>query len=104
MNCITNYPTYPQHFGYSRTDGDSAHRREWKREVGPIPEGHEVHHLCGNKACHNIDHLALITKTNHRRLHMEMTTHCKYGHRRTNADWDRNRSRCRKCRRVGNLP
>ncbi len=38
-----------------------AHRLVWTQQVGPIPEGLELDHLCNNRACVNINHLEPVT-------------------------------------------
>jgi hypothetical protein len=38
-----------------------THRLGWKLLRGPIPEGKELHHLCGVYACWNPDHLEPVT-------------------------------------------
>ncbi len=42
-----------------------AHRRMYEAEHGPIPEGKECHHVCGNKGCVNPDHLEIVTRQEH---------------------------------------
>lgn len=42
------------------------HRYKWEREVGPIPEGYEVDHICRNRRCCNINHLQLLTRSEHK--------------------------------------
>lgn len=37
-----------------------AHRVYWARVHGPIPNGHEIDHLCGNPSCVNPDHLEAV--------------------------------------------
>lgn len=37
-----------------------AHRFYYERHMGPIPEGKEIDHLCGVKACVNPDHLKAV--------------------------------------------
>ena len=37
----------------------------WER----IPEGHEIHHECHNRACFNPGHLSLISAEDHRKEH-----------------------------------
>jgi hypothetical protein len=47
-----------------------AHRIIYERHKGPIPDGLEIDHLCGNKACVNPDHLEIVThKINVRRAY-----------------------------------
>jgi hypothetical protein len=38
-----------------------AHRRSYERDVGPIPEGLQIDHLCAERACINPDHLQPVT-------------------------------------------
>lgn len=47
----------------------SAHRFAWEQVHGPIPEGHEMHHLCGHPWCVNVEHLRLVTPAQHVKLH-----------------------------------
>jgi hypothetical protein len=36
---------------------------------GPIPDGYEVHHTCGNGRCINPLHLQVMSENDHRALH-----------------------------------
>ena len=42
------------------------HRYSYEQEHGDIPEGMEVDHLCKNRACCNVEHLQLLTSSEHR--------------------------------------
>ncbi len=46
----------------------NAHRVAWKKEVGPIPPGRELHHLCKTRHCVDVEHLTLMTPREHGRL------------------------------------
>lgn len=58
------------HPGYM---GIGAHRVVWIAERGPVPAGHDLHHDCWVRPCVNVDHLLLVTETEHRRIHAEET-------------------------------
>lgn len=60
--------------GYLRcTVGDRQylHRRVWADANGPIPEGHDVHHIDHNKLNNDPTNLRLLTKADHAALHAE---------------------------------
>jgi HNH endonuclease len=42
-----------------------AHRVAYELLRGPIPEGWQLHHLCENRACVNVDHLVAVTRKLH---------------------------------------
>jgi hypothetical protein len=50
-------------YGLIRIDGSKrgAHRGVYQRLVGPIPEGHELDHLCRVRHCVNPEHLEPVT-------------------------------------------
>lgn len=41
------------------------HRFVWELRKGVIPTGHEINHLCGNRACQNVEHLECISGVEH---------------------------------------
>jgi hypothetical protein len=63
-----------------------AHRLSYTLNVGPIPDRHVIHHLCGNQLCVNPAHLQPILQGEHVLLHDTPSarhtaqTHCKNGH------------------------
>lgn len=82
-----------------------AHRFAYEQEVGPIPPGLELDHLCRNTACVRPDHLEAVThrenvlRGNGITAQAARRTHCPRGHAydyRTKAG-DR---RCRTCDRA----
>lgn len=74
----------PHVMGYRRLRGSDPrrgnleHRVAWENEVGPIPEGLDVHHACEHRACREIRHLEVLTRQEHADRHRK--PHCAYGH------------------------
>ena len=56
-------------YGNIRVEGRMvpAHRYSWTRENGPIPDGMWIDHTCFNRACVNVGHLRLATRTQNNR-------------------------------------
>ena len=50
-------------YGNVRYEGENwlVHRLEWYKHNGPIPKGKIIRHLCNNKKCREIEHLACGT-------------------------------------------
>lgn len=93
--------------GYGRRGGRLAHRVAYVAEVGPIPEGMTIDHLCFNPPCVNVDHLTVTSLSdNSRRQRSAMKTHCIRGHEFTPENTYirpgfRNGNRtCRTCQRA----
>lgn len=86
-----------------------AHRYAYLYEIGPIPEGLELDHLCSNPRCVRPSHLEPVTHQENMRRSMNQSaqqarqTHCLRGHpfneentfyQRRGSSWHR---RCRAC-------
>lgn len=65
-------------YGRLRFEGKvaAAHRVAYVLFVGPIPEGHDLHHVCVRRSCANPWHLQVVTRATHR--HVEGV--CSNGH------------------------
>lgn len=57
--------------GYKRmgTKGTPEHRTVWERLRGPIPNGHEIHHINGVRDDNRVKNLMCLSKSEHTRLH-----------------------------------
>jgi hypothetical protein len=64
----------------------TAHRAAWMLERGPIPEGHQVDHLCRVPLCVNVEHLDVVLPVENNRRSLSPSsinarkTHCPQGH------------------------
>lgn len=86
-----------------------AHRVAYELEVGKIPTGLEIDHLCRNRKCVNPHHLEPVT-TRENVLRGEglaakqsRQTHCKRGHEFVADSWYPNNKGgkvCRKCESI----
>ena len=82
----------PDGYGRVMRSGQSlAHRAAWVEQVGVIPQGMELDHLCSVPACVNIDHLEVVTPRENKRR----TRHNHDGHDTFTDKSDR--FRCRTC-------
>lgn len=64
-----------------------AHRLSYEMNVGPIPNGQEIDHKCGNTHCVSPQHLQAVTHSENLkrivRKPRRPKTHCKHGHEMT---------------------
>ena len=57
-----------------------AHKWLWTYLYGPVPAGHELDHLCRNRACVRPEHLEVVTHKENMARSSVVKTHCKNGH------------------------
>lgn len=73
---------------YSKGKLDIVHRMVFELLIGPIPEGHDLDHLCRHKWCAHPNHVEPVTRSvNTKRGKSPLTvnqhalkTHCPKGH------------------------
>lgn len=99
--------------GYARPlFGDRSralHRVTYEMDIGPIPAGLELDHLCRVRRCCRPQHLEAVThRVNMERGAWALKTHCKRNHPFSGDNLAMKPSqfgqqrRCRECTRVGN--
>ena len=71
------------------------HRWVYEQEYGPIPDGHDVHHQCETRHCHEPTHLFALTIQDHKNVHSGRT--CRHGDRSVYVSGKRRY--CKDCRR-----
>lgn len=103
---------YTEKTGYGRITVNKrrwrAHRWMYEQEVGPIPEGLTLDHLCGVRNCVNPDHLEPVTLVENSLrggspwARNRRKTHCLRGHEFTkeNTFWSEGSRGCRLCRAI----
>lgn len=81
---------YPRLGNTQRFGTPMLHRNLYMEKTGEsIPEGMEIHHLCNNPPCVNIDHLVMLSYKDHLDLKYGGPNLCKRGHELTedNVYW-----------------
>jgi len=70
-DCIIGQHLQGNGYARAKVNGERllAHRVAWEQAHGPIPDGFQLHHRCGVKACVNVAHLELLTIGDHTRHH-----------------------------------
>lgn len=94
----------PKGYGMFRSNG--AHRFAYEWFIGPIPQGHEIHHACGATDCVNPAHLESLSPKEHRQRgsYWWVRNECIRGHKLTNDNVYRCKTRgvesrtCLRCR------
>ena len=81
-----------------------AHRVAYTMEVGPIPDGMQIDHLCRTTSCVNPAHLEPVTARENQHRVSVLKTHCVQGHEYTPENTyrfgpDQRHRACVECRR-----
>ncbi len=48
------------------------HRLVWERANGPVPDGHDLHHLDHDKTNWRLDNLAVVERAAHQQYHRDL--------------------------------
>jgi hypothetical protein len=92
--------------GYGFFRGVTASRASYLFHKGPLPDGHEIDHLCRLRCCVNPDHLEAVThstnvlRSDHR---CRRQTHCINGHEFNLENTyisKKNKRMCRECSKL----
>lgn len=94
-----------------------VHVYAYRLLIGPIPEGHEIDHLCHtndpscthqgeactHRRCVNPAHLEAVTKAENMRRRFARITHCPHNHEYTPENTYINKRGARMCRECGRI-
>ena len=58
--------------GHLQNDRGYVHRVAWEEVHGKIPPKMIIHHECGNPRCTNVEHLRMMSRSAHSRLHYRL--------------------------------
>jgi hypothetical protein len=96
-----NHGGYGRIYDYRVRRYVQNHRLAYEHEVGPIPAGLTLDHLCRNTRCVDVGHLEPCTLAENLRRAGAATTHCKRGHAfdADNTHTYEGRRYCRACSR-----
>jgi len=61
--------SYARHRMFGLTSAVAVHRFVYETFVGPVPDGHHVHHKCETPGCCNPRHLVALTPKEHKAAH-----------------------------------
>lgn len=82
-----------------------VHRYVWERDVGAIPPGMVIDHVCRNRACCNVDHLKVVDRSENVLENSlspsainKKKTHCNRGHEFTDENTYSYRPTSRQCK------
>lgn len=99
--------------GYGRYSGKLVHRLSYERNVGPIPTGLSIDHLCRVRTCVNPLHLEAVSLAENTRREVaylrearQNRSHCKAGHSLSEEgsfSLSNGFKRCRECHRIRKL-
>lgn len=93
--------------GYGRVNVNGvetvAHRHLYEQAHGPLADDLQLHHICRTRDCVNLEHLQVVTPSEHAKLSLAATkTHCIKGHPLTGENLylrPNGRRTCRTCNR-----
>ncbi|MDE2106048.1 MAG: HNH endonuclease [Patescibacteria group bacterium] len=77
---------YRPNASYVRKGVESLHREIWKLRYGPVPKGHHIHHIDGNKHNNEIHNLECVSAIKHLSEHAKSSDWVKSGKAKEHLD------------------